>query len=372
MTCCRSSARCRPEFIATPFNPFTGTLTLDGFGSHSAYETAIRADRVQHGRCSVGVTKNISVSVFDDFWWSNEAHAIFTVTSGRRVLQTLDLDANNSTGFGVDASATYTAGGAAVPVTDTDVLITDDGRTIQSATINILDYSLHPGDTLSIAGTLPTGITASSYNPFTGIITLSGSASLADYQTALRQVVFSSTDGTPSTHDRDIQVSVNDGFQESNFATMYMHVVIPPPNTAPVLDLDFEQLDDDRRKLSHRVYRERPAGTSRHRGRRRSGHRQRQSQPRLGHDHAHQPAGRRPSDLRRNTAARHPGFRLGHKSSSRSRASPRPATMSSRCGRSDTATTASTLRTSPGPSRLSSMTAPSTATPRRRLSRSRR
>ena len=52
---------------------------------------------------------------------------------------------------------------------------------------------------LSISGTLPAGITASSYNPFTGVITLSGAASLADYQAALRQVVFSNTLGTPST-----------------------------------------------------------------------------------------------------------------------------------------------------------------------------
>ena len=150
----------------------------------------------------------------------------------------LDLDANNSTGFGADASATYAAGGAAVPVVDIDVLITDDGTTIQSATINILDYSLHAGDMLSISGTLPAGITASSYNPFSGEITLSGSASLADYQAALRQVVFSNTLGAPSTVNRDIQVTVNDGAFESNFATMHMHVVIPPPNDTPVLDLD--------------------------------------------------------------------------------------------------------------------------------------
>ena len=222
--------------IATPFDPFTGTLALIGFGSHSAYETAIEQIGFSTD-APVGVTKSISVWVFDDFWWSNEAHAIFTVTSADEPPD-LDLDANNSTGFGVDAVATYAAGGAAVPVTDTDVLITDDGTTIQSATINILDYSLHQGDTLSIAGTLPTGITASPYNAFSGIITLSGSASLAAYQTALRQVVFSSTLAFPSTQNRDIQVSVNDGFQESNFATMHVHVVIPPPNAPPVLDLD--------------------------------------------------------------------------------------------------------------------------------------
>jgi hypothetical protein len=100
------------------------------------------------------------------------------------------------------------------------------------------DYSLRPGDVLSIAGTLPAGITASGYNPLNGEITLSGSASLADYQTALRQVVFSNTLGAPATTNRDIQVTINDGDSESNIATMHMHVVIPPPNATPVLDLD--------------------------------------------------------------------------------------------------------------------------------------
>ena len=87
--------------IATPFDPFTGTLALIGFGSHSAYETAIEQIGFSTD-APVGVTKSISVWVFDDFWWSNEAHAIFTVTSADEPPD-LDLDANNSTGFGVDA-----------------------------------------------------------------------------------------------------------------------------------------------------------------------------------------------------------------------------------------------------------------------------
>ena len=104
--------------VATPFNPFTGTLWLFGFGSHSDYETAIEQIGFSTD-APVGVTKSIAVWVFDDFWWSNEAHAIFTVTSAGDPPD-LDLDANNSTGFGVDASATYRRR-AAVPVTDTDV-----------------------------------------------------------------------------------------------------------------------------------------------------------------------------------------------------------------------------------------------------------
>ena len=179
--------------------------------------------------------------------------------------------------------------------------------TIESATITILGFSLNPGDLLSVAGSLPGGITASTYSEITGdgVLTLSGPASLADYQTALRQVVYSSTLAAPSTDDRGIQVTVNDGTLNSNLATMYMHVVIPPPNLAPVLDLDANNSTTPGANYLTGFTEGGPA--SRHRGYRRSGHRQRQSQPRLGHDHADQPADGRRSDLRRNTADRHHG-----------------------------------------------------------------
>ncbi len=219
--------------FATPFNPFTGTLGLFGFGSHSAYQTAIEQIGFSTD-APVGVTKSISVWVFDDFWWSNEAHAIFTVTSAAAP-PVLDLDANNSNAGGADYTATFTRGGPGISVADTDVSITDpDSTTIQSARIQIA-INRQSFDVL-IAGALPPGITASSYNPLTGVLTLTGSATLAAYQTALHQVVFDTT--SLSTADRIIQVTVNDGTADSNVATTYMHVVLPPPNQPPALDLD--------------------------------------------------------------------------------------------------------------------------------------
>ena len=41
-----------------------------------------------------------------------------------------------------------------------------------------------------------------------------------------------------STADRIIQVTVNDGTSTAMSRTTYMHVVLPPPNVPPVLDLD--------------------------------------------------------------------------------------------------------------------------------------
>ena len=219
--------------FASPFDPSTGILELFGFASHSAYQTAIEQIRF-FTDAPVGVTKSIAVWVFDGFWWSNEGTAILTVSSAAAP-PVLDLDANNSNAFGADYTATFTSGGPAIAVADTDVSIADpDSTTIQSARITI-DINRQSGDAL-IAGALPPGITASSYNPLTGVLTLSGAATLAEYQTALHQVVFDTT--SISTADRIIRVTVNDSTLDSNVATTYMHVALPPSELAPALDLD--------------------------------------------------------------------------------------------------------------------------------------
>jgi VCBS repeat-containing protein len=226
--------------VATSFNSASGTLRLEGQASHADYGAAIR--QVEFSTTDTpGDLKHILISVYDGKSWSKDATAFINIVRNLTAAPpALDLDANNSSAGGGDATATYTAGGPAKAVTDIDVTITDaDSPAIQSAAITILGWALHPGDVLSIAGSLPDGITASSYNASTGVITFSGAASLADYQTALRQVVYSSTLPTPSTADRGIQVTVTDDVSlTSNITTMYMHVVVPPPNIAPVLDLD--------------------------------------------------------------------------------------------------------------------------------------
>src|SRR5262245_16908162 len=218
---------------ASAFNPSNGTLTLFGAGSHSDYQNAIELVRFSTTQ-PVGTHKTIAVSVYDGHEWSSEAYAYLTVsgTAGNTHAPALDLDLNNSNGGGSDYTATFTVGGPSIPVADTDVSITDAdiGATIASARITI-GINRSPGDQL-VAGSLPAGITASSYNSSTGVLTLSGSATLANYQTALRAVAFTTTN--PFTADRIITVTVNDGTFTSNTATTYMHVAAAPPNAPPV------------------------------------------------------------------------------------------------------------------------------------------
>ena len=81
----------------------------------------------------------------------------------------LDLDSNNSTSGGDDYRAEVTNDRTPVPISDTDSDIDDlDGGIITFAQITI--NNPFPGDVLSVIGTLPFGIFATPFDPFTGIL----------------------------------------------------------------------------------------------------------------------------------------------------------------------------------------------------------
>jgi hypothetical protein len=125
---------------------------------------------------------------------------------------------------------TFVENGAAVAIISGDAGITDSDNThLQSATITLTNHQAD--DLLSVNGTLPAGIVKSSYNASSGVLTLTGNAALADYQTALRQIEFSNTGDNPGSADRIITVTVSDGAVDSNAATTTIHVT--PVNDAP-------------------------------------------------------------------------------------------------------------------------------------------
>ena len=147
----------------------------------------------------------------------------------------LNLDADSSTTGGVDYLTTFVDGGPAIAIVDTDVSVIDnDSPNLVSATITLTN--LDADDSLTVdTPPLPGGIT-SVYDSVTGVLTLTGAASAADYQTALLQIRFDA--GTnPSTETRIIDVVVNDGTVASNLAHAIVEVT-QVNNSAPTLDLD--------------------------------------------------------------------------------------------------------------------------------------
>ncbi|MBU1646255.1 MAG: type I secretion C-terminal target domain-containing protein [Gammaproteobacteria bacterium] len=142
----------------------------------------------------------------------------------------LDLDANNSTAGGANYVGTFTENGSGAPIGDIDLNVIDPDSNITGATITLTNPKT--GDVLS-AGALPPGITATVSG---NVVLLSGSATPADYQTAVRAITFNNSSDTPDTTPRAITVTVTDGALVSNTATATINVVAD--NDAPVLDLD--------------------------------------------------------------------------------------------------------------------------------------
>ncbi|MDL2182669.1 LapA family giant adhesin [Pseudomonas sp. ChxA] len=139
----------------------------------------------------------------------------------------IDLDANNSSGAtGADYRTTFTEGtaGPGVSIADTDIKITDpDSTMLTGATVTLTNAQA--GDALNLGNSV-NGIVVSTNNQ-TGTITLtlSGSATLADYMQRIQNITFTNNSHDPSTTPRTITVTVTDGGNYSNVATTTVNVV---------------------------------------------------------------------------------------------------------------------------------------------------
>jgi len=125
----------------------------------------------------------------------------------------------------------YTEDAAAISVAAAGIAITDDTN-IESATIVLTNASA--GDVMSV-GTLPGGFSSLiTSGAGTITVTLTGSANLALYQTAIQAVMFASTSEIAAA--RVINVTVNDGSANSN--TAVTTISYTGVNDAPIISSD--------------------------------------------------------------------------------------------------------------------------------------
>ena len=85
------------------------------------------------------------------------------------------------------------------------------------------------------ANTAGTSITAN-YDSGTGILTLQGADTVANYQQVLRTVTYNNTSQNPNTTARVIEFTANDGAMASNLATTTLSITAvndAPVNTVP-------------------------------------------------------------------------------------------------------------------------------------------
>ncbi len=125
---------------------------------------------------------------------------------------------------------TYTEDNAPLAI-DSSLTVSDpDSANLAGATISIRDAFVAGEDLLGFTDQLSI---SGSYDAATGILTLTGAASIADYQTALRSVTYSNSSNTPDTTQRVIEFTVDDGTASSSDTRK---LNITATNDAPIID----------------------------------------------------------------------------------------------------------------------------------------
>jgi hypothetical protein len=210
--------------IAGSYDETTGVLTLSGAATVVQYQDALR--RVRYRNVELGdpstATRTFALAVDDGAGTDAVSN---TVTTTATVAAVNDRPTVSAGG----AAATFTEDAGAVAV-DPGLLVDDaDDATLSGATVRIAAGAA-AGDVLALPAT--PGLTPS-YDPATSTLTVTGIASAAAYQAALRSVTFATPGDDPSTARRTVRFTVTDGDLTSAAADAAVDVV--PVNDAPVL-----------------------------------------------------------------------------------------------------------------------------------------
>ena len=127
-------------------------------------------------------------------------------------------------------AAAYTENAAATAI-DAGLTLSDaDSAQLYSATVSITGNFVSSQDVLSFT---PQGGITGTYSAVDGVLRLSGTASVADYQSVLRSVKYQNTSDNPNPLSRTISFSVRDNSDvKSNVATRALNITAT--NDAPV------------------------------------------------------------------------------------------------------------------------------------------
>jgi hypothetical protein len=145
------------------------------------------------------------------------AAASVTLTGTVAVPHTAPVLANIET-----SPLAYSAGSAPVAVTSTLTVSSADATTLVGAAVTVSSGLAASEDSLGF--TNQNGISGS-YDAATGVLTLTGTASLSNYQMALRSVTYADSNAAAAASTRAISFQVNDGAAANNLSNIVSRTV---------------------------------------------------------------------------------------------------------------------------------------------------
>ena len=189
--------------FSSSFNQTTGELTISGYGFVSEFESMLQTITYENLSDNPTVAdRTVEFEVTDGFATSN------TVT------RTIEIQAVNdppdvSTISGSPTALMYDEGDGAVPVDDEIEIEDPDDINLEGATVTISIAYVEGEDFLDFTNEF--GVSNGGFNATLGVLTLTGSASIANYQAALRKVTYENTSDTPDLSTRTVEFVVDDG-----------------------------------------------------------------------------------------------------------------------------------------------------------------
>ena len=190
--------------ITGSFNAATGTLTLSGSSGVGNYRTALRSVTFSTSGSAVSTAnRTLTIIATDD--------ATPTPANSLSATRSVTVSTTNTppalTGVPTGALA-YVRGAAAAALGPNAIVSDADSINLTGAAIQVIANYQNGQDIL--AATSGSGITVS-FDAASGTLTLSGTSSLANYQTVLRSVTYKTNTSAASTLTRTIGFTLNDG-----------------------------------------------------------------------------------------------------------------------------------------------------------------
>ena len=224
------------------YNPVQGYIIITGEAPFEKYDEVLRevryvntAEDLQEGSRSVVFLVNDRDG--------NEANAAISIITIVPVNDPPVFDLDSSDGPdsspGEDNYLTeFREGGSAVAVADDKISLEDiDYGGGGSATISLVNRPDSTQETLRLLADLPAGISVS-FNDTTGVATLSGSASLDDYEEAIQRIGYHNASEDPDQIQRRVSIVFDDGGGGESTGSAITLVDIVPVNDPPKSQVD--------------------------------------------------------------------------------------------------------------------------------------
>jgi plastocyanin len=207
--------------ITGSYDSNTGIISLSGSTNKATYQTLFQSVKYQNTSSNPNISTRTVRFIASDGAASNAGFN-----------KNISITAVNNTPsvVGTGGTLSYTEGDAAA-LLDTTVTVGDvDSPSLLSATVTIKTNFQAGADVLTFVN--QNGIIGT-YTNATGVLGLSGSATLANYQTALQSVRFQNTSNNPSTLQRAVEFKVNDG--QATSSAYFRFINVTATNDPPAL-----------------------------------------------------------------------------------------------------------------------------------------